>query len=66
MNRTVAGWLSVFGAGATGAAGVIVAGPLTKQTAIVAALTFVGVMGAAARALYSPKPVKSPPPVPTP
>ena len=65
MNRTVAGWLAVVGAGATAAGGVVVAAPLTKQTAVVAVLTALASMGAAARALYTPRPAKGPPPTPT-
>jgi len=59
MNTTIAGWLKVLGAGATAVAGVIVAGPITKQTAIIAVCTFFAAAGSAAGALYNTSPTKS-------
>jgi hypothetical protein len=56
MGTNVIGWLSVIGAGASAAGGVVIAAPLNKTTVIVAVLSAVAAMGTAARALYAPKP----------
>ncbi len=58
MNSTIAGWLKVIGAGATAVAGVIVAGPVTKQTAIIAVCTFFAAAGSAAAAFIQAPPGK--------
>jgi len=58
MNTTIAGWLKVIGAGATGVAGVVVAGPVTKQTAIIAVCTFFAAAGSAASAFLQAPPAK--------
>jgi hypothetical protein len=60
MNTVIAGWLKVIGAGATAVAGVIIAGPVTKQTAIIAVCTFFAAAGSAAAALLQPSPAKAP------
>jgi hypothetical protein len=56
MNTTIAGWISVLGAGATAASAAIVAGPLDTRTAVVAVCAFFGGAGLAAKALYVQKP----------
>jgi hypothetical protein len=57
MSPNIIGWLSVVGAGASAAGGVVIAAPLNKTTVVVAVLSAIAAMGTAARALYSPKPV---------
>jgi hypothetical protein len=62
MNQTVIGWLAVLGAGATAAGGTLAAGPLNKQTVIIASMAFLAACGSAARALYNTKPGDAIPP----
>lgn len=58
MNTTIAGWLKVIGAGATAVAGVVVAGPLSMQTALIAVCTFFAAAGSAAGAFLQAPPGK--------
>lgn len=62
MNQTIAGWISVIGAGATAASAAIVAGPLDARTAVVAVCAFFGGAGLAAKALFTPRPSSTEPP----
>lgn len=58
MNSNIAGWLSVIASGASGASAAILAGPMNRQTVVVAVLAFFVGAGAAAKAFLQAPPSK--------